>query len=963
VTETAQPLVGRDGDLAAIARLLDGLDRNAAVTLQIAGEPGIGKSRLMRELCFSARARGFLVLSGRAAEFEAELPFGVFSDAIDDWLLSLGHDGLAAAAGALANELAVVLPAFVAVASFRPSQLPEERYRAYRAVRGMLSGLAGATPVVVALDDVQWADPGSIELICHLLAHPPRGPVLLVLGFRPAQIPSQLTAAAAAALREQGTERLDLAPLSSAAAHALLGDDLTAPVRDRLCTESGGNPFFLLQLARGAKLTQRGPIASTDAAVNVPDAVHAALASELSSLSAPARVLLQGAAVAGDPFEELLAASAADVGEADVPDLIDELARSQLVYPIAAAGRFAFRHPIVRATVYESAGSGWRSRAHGRLAGVLAARGASASAQAPHVERSARVGDLDAVTVLAAAGATSALRAPALAARWYAAALGLLPDGAPSEARHIELLVAMATALGGSGQLEASRTALCEVLGLLPEEDPGRAPIVAYCAGVEHLLGRHRDAYARLHAAHRRIVAPGSVAAVALKVELATGCCYESRIEEMLDWAQQAFADATALEERPLQLVAAALVAYARYSLGLPAGPDIDRAGQLLDAIGDAELAGRLDGALWVGWAEAMLERFDRAIDHCQRAIDLSRATGQGAFLLGLMTMQAFSMHWTGRLVEAEELLAGAIESFRLSPNHFISTAVGISSLVATYQGDLPRAVAAAEEGLRVGASADPGHIRAFSGFYLAIPLIELGEPQRAYDLVLSTMGGEELPFLARGGRTVVYEVLTRAELALGHVDAAQAWALKADAVAQDGVLAVESAFASRAMAAVALARGDAPRAAQIALDAATRADGACAHAEAGRCRILGARALLAANRRHEAVAELQLAATELAQIGAHGYRAEAEKELRRLGRRVARRAADAGGGLTSLTERERDIADLVCRGRTNREIAATSYLSEKTVERHLSHIFRKLGVSSRTAVASFVAGDGDRGA
>ncbi len=431
----------------------------------------------------------------------------------------------------------------------------------------------------------------------------------------------------------------------------------------------------------------------------------------------------------------------------------------------------------------------------------------------------------------------------------------------------------------------------------------------------------------------------------------------------MKSWAEKALEAAVDLGDRPLELVAIGLVAYARYSLGLPAGEDMDRAAGLLDAIDDAELAVRLDGALWIGWAEALMERFQRAIDHCQRAIDVSRATGQGAFLLGTMTAQAWSLMRTGRLAEADERLTAAIEAFRLAPNAFLSLAVGQSGNIAVYRGDLAGAVRAGEECLRLSSSADPSPITASSGLYLAIPLIELGEAQRARDAVLATTGGPDLPFLARAVRGTAYEVLTRAELLLGRVDAAQAWAHKADALTQRGEPPAAAAPAHRAMAAVALARGNAPGAADIALTGAERAEHGSAPVEGGRCRILAARALFQAGQRGGAIAELERAAEELGRVKADGYRAEAEKELRRLGRRVPRRSPPAGPGegLRSLTEREREIAELVCHGRTNREIAATTYLSVKTVERHLSHIFAKLGVSSRTAVAALVAVDDHR--
>jgi DNA-binding CsgD family transcriptional regulator len=957
-----QGLYGRDEELRAIAGLLDALPDSAAggLSLQIAGEPGIGKSRMLDELCRQARARGHTVLGGRAAEFEGELPFGLFVDAMDDWLLRQPRVRLASLAGELAAELAVVLPAFETLGPDRRAELQEERYRAYRAVRGLLCRLAAEAPVVLALDDLQWADPGSVELVSHLLAHPPPGPVLLALAFRPAQIAPRLERALAAALRDQPATRLEPALLSSSAAHALLGRDLPRPLRARLYRESGGNPFFLLQLTRGAR---RGGAAATvyDATTQIPEGVRAALRTELSSLSAPAQTLLQGAAVVGDPFEEHLAASAANVGEAEASVLIDELLESALIAPApVGAGCFEFRHPIVRATVYESAGGGWRTRAHVRVASTLAEQGASASARAPHVERSAGRGDGDAVAVLAAAGRLTAPRAPALAARWYAAAMRLLPDGPGAEPQRIELLIARATALGGSGQLEASRDALCEVLDRLPADAPDRVAVIAYCAGVEHLLGRHRDAHARLSRGHDALSDATSRDGVGLKIELAAGGGYENRADDMHAAAQQALAGAVRLGDPTLEMAAAGQVALARYFLGQPADEYIDRAAAGMDAIDDAGLAGRLDVGLWIGWTEAVLERHEQAIAHCQRVLDVARATGHGAPLLVTMTAQAWALIRSGRLAEADERLTAAVEAGQLAPNLFLSVAVGLTSLVATYQGRYEDAVRTGEECVRLAHAADPGLIPGMSRLYLAIPLIEVGEARRARDVLLDAGDGENELSTSRSGHTAAYEVLTRAELALGRPDAARVWARKAEAASHGGELAGESAFAQRALAHVALAGGDAAGAAAVALAAAERAEAAGIPGEAGRCRILAGRALGRAEQRARAVAELERAVHELGEIGAAGYRAEAERELRRLGRRVSRRADAHAGGLAALTEREREIADLVRRGHTNRQIAATSYLSERTVERHLSHIFTKLGVSSRAAVASIVAARGE---
>jgi tetratricopeptide (TPR) repeat protein/DNA-binding CsgD family transcriptional regulator len=953
-------MVGRDVELREMARLLDALDAGTdGLVLQVAGQAGVGKSRLLAELGSSARERGQLVLAGRAAEFEGELPFGVFVDALDDWLASLGHAHLAMLAGGLAGELAVVFPALEAlVRGERPPELWEERFRAYRAVRALLSALASDAPVVLVLDDVHWADPASLELICHLLAHPPLGSVLVVLGFRPAQLPAALTSALAAALRDRGCRRVDLLPLSAAEAAHLLAVRVPAALRDLVYHESGGNPFFLLQLARGDALADRRRAARGDDVASVPGPVRAALASELSSLSSPALVLLQGAAVAGDPFELRLAAEAADHCESGAIDLVDELLRFQFVTATGTPGRFAFRHPIVRAGVYDAAGRGWRARAHARVVEALTSRQATPAALAPHVERSAIAGDGAAVELLVAAGDQCAPYAPALAARWYGAALALLPAGADTAARQVSLQIAMATALGGSGQLRQSQEILMEVLERLPEEDPERPSAIAFCAGVEHLLGRHRSARARLTRAHE-LAGQDAAASVALKIELAAGGCHERRFDEMLRWSELALEQATRRGERPLALVATGQIALAHYHLGRESGVLIDRAAAALDAIDDGELATRLDLGLWIGWTETLSERYERAVEHCERIIAVARATGQGAFGLFALPAQAQALMFMGRLDAAAERIDEAIEAGRLAPSIYLGTAIGISSIIATYRGHFDVAVRAGRESVRLARDMDPGQVKAMSGLYLAAPLIEMRRPKRARDVLLATGGGTPaLADLPRSGRAHALEILTEAELMLGDLDAAErsaGWALEAT---YGGELAVESAFAQRALAAVVLARGDAPRAARIAFDAAGRAELAGGPAQAARCRILAARALIVAGRRDEAIAELDDAVRELARIGADGYRAQGEALLRRLGRRVARRpgAGSMAGVLESLAEPQRELAELVRRGHTNRQIATMLFVSEKTVERRLSLIFDSVGVANRTALASLVA-------
>src|SRR5262249_15550078 len=171
------------------------------------------------------------------------------------------------------------------------------------------------------------------------------------------------------------------------------------------------------------------------------------------------------AAVAGAPFEPELAASAGATSEAAAMDAVDELLQLDLIHPTDVPRRFRFRHPLVRRAGYQATPGGWRLGAHERCAEALATRGASAAARAHHVERSAREGDLAAVAVLREAGEATARLAPESAARWFGAALRLLPQMAPSDER-VALLLARAGSLAATGQFADTHTDLLDGIAI-----------------------------------------------------------------------------------------------------------------------------------------------------------------------------------------------------------------------------------------------------------------------------------------------------------------------------------------------------------------------------------------------------------------------------------------------------------------------------------------------------------------
>ena len=960
MTKVADHLVGRASELEAIDRALGRLCDGRVGPLVIQGEPGIGKTRLLGELANRADARGCTVLAGSASELELDLPFWVFVDALDEYVSGLDPRLVASLPDEVRGELAQVLPSLADAASGGGPVLQDERYRAHRAVRDLLERLAVSRPLVLALDDVHWADAASVELVTALLRSPPDAAVLLAMGARPRQIPDRLAAALERADRQDGLARLELRSLPRAAAGELLGDDVGRERADELYEEAGGNPFYLQQLARSHGAGARAPLAgSALEAVGVPAAVIASLAEELGLLSADTRRVLCGAAVSGDPFEPDLAAAAAGADDATAMEAFDELLDLGLARPTDVPRRFRFRHPLVRRAVYESAPGGWLLGAHERCAQALAERGAPAAARAHHVEFAARHGDLAAVAVLTEAGTAAILRAPASAARWFSAAVRLMPDDAPTEQR-VGLLLARARALAAEGRLAESYADLLASIALAPAEAVGlRVQLTTTCAGVERLLGRHEEAHARLVAGLDQLPDPGAADAISLMIELAIDGLFRAEPESVRDWGRRAVGAARELGDRPILAAAAAILTLGHAvtgSIGEAQGVYAETSA-LVAAMSDEELGARVDAAAYLCSAATFLDRYDEAVVHAERALRLGRAAGQ---LHPTLIPALGAAHFMrGRLAEAAKVLDAGVEAARLAGiTQSMAWMLRNRSLLSVAAGDIPAALEMAEEALALTQRLDESVLSSWAAMAVARASVMAGRSQRAVDVLAPSEVEGLLRAVPGAWRLIGLEALATAYADLDRGDEAARAVAAAEALAAALGLPMATAWAQRAAAAVALHAGEPVTAAERALASAAAAEQAGAVVEAALSRMVAGRAFAAAGEQDRAAAELELAAATFEACGALPHRDAAEQELRRLGRRVYRRTrpgvADAAG-LAALTERELQIAGLVVDRKTNPEIAAELFLSLKTIETHMRNTFRKLGVSSRVELARAV--------
>jgi len=380
--------VGRGKEIARLQAKLDEARAGHGGLVMLVGEPGIGKSRTIEEFAEQARSGGALVLAGRCFEGEWAPPYAPFAEAIAGYAKDAAPDVLQADLGYGAPPIARLVPSLRErlpdIGEPVPLNPDEERFRLLDAVSQFILATSARAPVVLVLDDLHWADGGTIAMLSHVARFLPRQRTLVLGAYRDVELDRQhpLADALAALRREAEYERILIKGLDEGDVRALLTDWAEHDVGDTfvqaISAETDGNPFFirevLIHLAEEGKIYQqdgRWTANVSIAEMGIPEGVRQVIGRRLSRLSENANRLLTAASGFNGPFRVGLAAGAAGLAEADALDAIDAALEAQLVQPAGDAESYDFTHALIRHTLHAELSPSRQVRLHRRIAEAM----------------------------------------------------------------------------------------------------------------------------------------------------------------------------------------------------------------------------------------------------------------------------------------------------------------------------------------------------------------------------------------------------------------------------------------------------------------------------------------------------------------------------------------------------------------------------------------------------------------
>jgi ATP/maltotriose-dependent transcriptional regulator MalT len=914
---TASVIVGRSAELEAIDCFLDRLAREPAA-LVFEGQPGIGKTTVWRQVFERATRRSLTVLACRPVEAEAKLAFASLADLLEpvaDTVLPQLPEPQR-----MALEVALMRTSPVATA-------PSARAVA-TAVLSALRLLAIASPVVLALDDLQWIDRASAEALAFALRRIGDHHVGVVVAMRVHEEspgdPLALDGAFAGHI-----ERIRLGPLSLSALHHVirshLGHSFSRPALRRITEASGGNPFFALELARAA--IEGGAHAGPSDPLPMSDTLTSLVLRRLGRLPARARATLLVASALSAPTVDLVRQV---VGGDDAESSLAGAEQARFIEVHAQQIRFA--HPLLASAVYSSASPEDRREAHRHLASVIVAP----EERARHLALAAAQPDEDVARALDDASVLARRRgAPDAAGELQERAARLTPPGDTTASRLRRTRAAEYFFHAGD---RAHARKLLETVLAEGAVGPERAKAL-------HLLGQIRgqedsfvDAIGHLEEA--LTYADEAATRVPIRLDLAFATFSSGMLPRAISFARDALSEAERLGEPGLIADALAVEVMGRFVAGLGsdwagmnralAMEDRTRAGQLL--LRPTSIAGQM--AVYEG-------RLSEADALLREMCDWATARGEESELPFLLFHLARLEWWRGDFAAtaryAEEAIMLSVQSGSETMRSF-----GLAHRAAARvgSGDLAGARADLSESRtlvdKTGYMQGVAWLLASQGFLeLSLGDAETAERTLAPLVAMIEETGVSEPFAAYFLPDAIEALigvgqLSRAEVLL------EPFARRAKELDRRWAIA----GAARCRSLLVSAQGDLESGLAEAEDAVVRSQDLEMPVELGRALLALGQVRRRRGERRAAREAFERALAIFRDLGAPLWAERATEELRRIPIKRGPRA--------DLTATEEQVAALAAAGRTNREIAGTLFMSPKTVEANLTRIYGKLGIRAR---------------
>jgi DNA-binding CsgD family transcriptional regulator len=935
-------LLERESELGVLDQALaDALDGRGSV-VAIEGPPGIGKSSLVTSCVDLAGERGMYTLSVRATELERSYPYGIVRQTADSVQLDKTPDERAALfTGAARLALPILDPG-----SAEEGDSPELMYQRLHGLYWVTANLAREQPLLITIDDAQWADEASMAAERFLSLRIADLPMVLLLAVRTMEV-GQLGVPLAEMLADPATISVRPGPLSEDGAGQRVETFLGAaePAFAAACHKAtGGNPFLLEQLLNEIRAEGIEPTAANAERVASlgPDTVRASVLLRLERMPSAGGPVAQALAILGEHDVALRdVATMAGVPEDAAADALAELERAGLV---TGAPRLRFTHPILRAAIEDDMPAVDRSRAHEQAARMLADRDADPVAVAAHLlVCDPGQGEWAVAALRAAARRAEALGDPSAAVRYLERATTERPTG--KELSEVLFELGLAAAHAGhpdaADHLERAAAAGGDT----------RLRALHWTAVLHLVAGRASKSADVLEGALADVPEESEAAKPLLETLIAAGlesASVRGRLGDLLDHLQEPRGTPQTDFER-FALITLAFVAVTEQS-------DAARATELVHRALSIEEHGYYESVMRASVGRPMpafvltlLERYDESGAILDRLVRAARDYGDRSAVGVFLAERAWTRYRAGSVESAE---ADAAEALRIARD--ATRARGHAPIAASTAvlAGLERERPIAELEALVAALPPAGDADTVVQDDLALArawlLLTNGDARGAADLALELDRADSWGC----GSPTLLPWRSVASVALAQLGEEE----RALELAREELQLAEQLGTPRAL-------GIAQRAVAFAGPADERQAGleaAVATLENGTARLELARvtcelgAELRRRGERSAARDILRRAYALAsECGATRLANRARDELGRSGARLIREPAS---GVEALTPSEVRVAELAAEGLTNREVAQSLFVSEKTVETHLGRVYRKLGIKSRHALPGALA-------